>query len=264
MQNRIKVWDIAVRLFHWSLVALFVSAYLTGEEHDGGENLHAYIGYAIIALLAFRIVWGLIGTRHARFTDFVCSPVTVIRYVKSMLNCTPTHYVGHNPLGGWMVLALLVSVSLTCWSGLQLYAAEGKGPLAHTSFNLVSSAIADEHEREREHEEEEDEHRHSPFSASERDHEAEENKQGLFAASKHEHEAENEGDERESDGEEFWEEIHEFFTYLTILLIVLHVTGVVIASRLHKENLVKAMITGYKETNEASDYSNTTAQPSNT
>lgn len=212
MVNRIKVWDIAVRLFHWSLVILFVVAYLTGEEHDLGEEIHAYIGYAIIGLLVFRILWGIVGTRYARFTNFVHGPATVIQYTKSMLNDKPIHYVGHNPLGGWMVIALLVSLSITSWTGLETYASEGKGPLAHTTFNLINTANADDHERERKH--------------------------------AHDH---------ESDGEEFWKEIHEAFTYLTILLIVLHVTGVVIASRLHRENLVKAMLTGYKQTTEKSE-----------
>lgn len=102
---RVKVWDIGVRLFHWSLVVLFAVAYVTGEMEG---SAHAAAGYAVLALLLFRLAWGLVGTRHARFADFVYGPVATWRYAKALLARRPPHYLGHNPLGGWMVVALLL------------------------------------------------------------------------------------------------------------------------------------------------------------
>lgn len=141
MPHQIKVWDIAVRSFHWLLVAFFFIAYLTGDD----SIIHAYSGYAVLGLVAFRLIWGVIGTRYARFSNFVYGKETVKAYVRSILNFRPIHYIGHNPLGGWMVIFLLIFLLLTSWTGLEAYAAEGKGPLAALSFDLspISTAWAD-------------------------------------------------------------------------------------------------------------------------
>lgn len=201
----IKVWDIAVRVFHWSLVVTFFVAYFSGDD----ENvLHVYAGYGVLALVAFRIVWGFIGTRHARFADFIYGPATTWRYVKSMISSKPLHYLGHNPLGGWMVVALLLSLIGTCWTGLETYGQEGHGPLAHADIRLISPAMADD---------DEEDHRSGRGQGN-----------------------------GEADGDEFWEELHEVFSNFTLFLVVLHVAGVLIASGIHKENLIKSMITGYK------------------
>jgi cytochrome b len=130
--STIKVWDIAVRLFHWSLVVFFALAYFTGEGEEGGSNeaLHAYAGYAIIALLIFRIFWGFVGSRHARFSDFIFTPGAILAYIKGMFAGRPKRYLGHNPAGGIMVLLMLVSLIAVSWTGLKAYQAEGKGPLA--------------------------------------------------------------------------------------------------------------------------------------
>lgn len=192
--NRIKVWDPAIRLFHWLLVALFALAYLSGDE---GETLHIYAGYGVLGLLGFRLVWGFVGGQHARFSDFIYGPATTLRYARSLLSGKPAHYLGHNPLGGWMVIWLLLSLFGACWSGLELYAAEGKGPLAQAPA-IVASALADD-------------------------------------------------DNEHGEGDEFWEEAHEALSNLTLLLVFVHIAGVVIASRLHGENLARAMVTGYKE-----------------
>jgi len=197
--NSIKVWDIGVRLFHWGLVALFVFAYISGEGE--AETLHAWAGYAIIGLLAFRIVWGFIGSRHARFADFIYSPGEIIGYLKGMLISRPKHYIGHNPAGGLMVIAMLATLIVVSWTGLMAYGSEGKGPLAQAEFSLVATAQADGWEYE-----------------------------------------EDEGGE----GDEFWEELHEGSVNFMLLLIVLHLTGVAVSSLLHRENLVRAMITGRK------------------
>jgi cytochrome b len=149
-ENEIKVWDPLVRVFHWSLVVAFTIAYLTEEEW---MDLHAWAGYTVAALVAFRLVWGVIGTRHARFTDFVFSPTTIMAYLKDMVALRAKRYIGHNPAGGAMVLALLLSLAVTTLSGMQLYALEeNAGPFAHVEMNLspVATAQADDDEHEHE------------------------------------------------------------------------------------------------------------------
>jgi len=205
--TRIKVWDIAVRVFHWSLVVFFSVAYVSGEIESA--LLHAYAGYAVLALVAFRIVWGLIGTKHARFSDFIFGPEATLRYAQSLFSSKPLHYLGHNPLGGWMVVALLVCLIGACWSGLEAYGAQGHGPLASPGSAVISQA-ATNGDRDRR--------------------------------------GERESKRRKSAGEEFWEEIHEALSQLSLVLVLLHVIGVLIASALHRENLTKAMLTGYKKT----------------
>jgi cytochrome b len=141
----IKVWDIGVRLFHWALVAFFVLAYFTGEggeEGGSGETLHAWSGYAIIALLAFRIIWGFVGGRHARFSDFIYGPGTVLGYIKGLFAGRPKRYLGHNPAGGVMVVLMLLSLIAVSWTGLKAYQAEGKGPLAAAPAISLSIPVA--------------------------------------------------------------------------------------------------------------------------
>ncbi len=196
-EEKIKVWDIAIRTFHWSLVVLYVVSYLTGEDES---ELHNYAGYAVLALIAFRIVWGVIGTRHARFTDFIYGPKKTLEYARSFLTRQPAHYLGHNPLGGYMAVALLITLFITCWSGVEYIGSKGQGPLATDTGVVISVARAD-------------------------------------------------GDEHEehAEGDEFWEEIHEVFANLTLFLVILHIAGVIAASLVHRENLAKAMVTGYKK-----------------
>ncbi|MDX1697046.1 MAG: cytochrome b/b6 domain-containing protein [Thiohalobacterales bacterium] len=204
-KNTVRVWDPLVRLFHWTLVAAFIIAYVTGEE----ENMvHIYAGYYILGLLVFRVVWGFTGTRYARFSNFIYSPRRTVQYLKGMVAGKPEHFTGHNPAGGWMIVMLLVSLSLTTWTGLEYYGLEGHGPLAAVSIEItpVAPAHADDDEYE-------------------------------------EHEGHG---EEHSPEEEFWEELHEITANLTVLLIVVHVAGVVVASRQHGENLVRSMITGDK------------------
>ena len=101
----VRVWDPFVRVFHWSLVGLFAIAFVTGDEI---EWLHIRVGYAIAALVALRIVWGFVGTRHARFDDFVRSPRETATYLRQAAQWNAPRYLGHNPAGGVMVVALLV------------------------------------------------------------------------------------------------------------------------------------------------------------
>jgi len=111
----VKVWDLFVRLFHWSLVAGFTVAFLSSEGRDL-RLLHYWAGYAALALVAVRLVWGVIGTHYARFTQFVSGPRSTLRYIKDVMTGREARYLGHNPAGGLMVLLLLCSligVSLT-------------------------------------------------------------------------------------------------------------------------------------------------------
>jgi len=142
LKNEIPVWDIAVRIFHWALVAAFAIAYLTEDDF---ETPHVYAGYLLLGLISFRVVWGVIGTKHARFSDFVCRISTIKQYLKSIFTGKPKHYIGHNPAGGLMIIVLLLSLFALSYSGLKTYAAEGKGPLANIETSIVSSAYADDH-----------------------------------------------------------------------------------------------------------------------
>ena len=119
--NQIKVWDLAVRLFHWTLVTSFFIAYIT---EDDWLDIHVLAGYTIAALITFRLLWGLVGTRHARFSDFVRPPREVISYLKDMVTFKSKRYIGHNPAGGAMVVALLLSLLITVITGLSVYGAE--------------------------------------------------------------------------------------------------------------------------------------------
>ncbi len=208
--KKIKVWDPIVRIFHWSLISFFLIALITGED---GEGLHVTAGYIIIGLIFFRFIWGFIGTKHARFTDFVRGPGAVISYLKGLVSGRHERYLGHNPAGGAMIIVLLISILFVSYSGLKLYAAEeGKGVFAGGGgISLVSSAYAS------------DDHSYDGWKKHELN----------LAKKRH-------------DQEELWEEIHEVFVGFTLFLIFVHLSGVVLTSVIDKENLVFSMITGEK------------------
>ena len=113
----VTVWDLPVRLFHWSLVILFAMAWISAEEWD---KLHEWVGYIIGGLVAFRIVWGLMGSQHARFTDFLYRPSIVVGYIKDSISLRAKRYIGHNPAGGAMVIALLLSIIVVTVSGIAM------------------------------------------------------------------------------------------------------------------------------------------------
>ena len=142
--REISVWDPLVRIFHWGLVLTFSIAYFSGDEEN---NLHIVAGYVTFGLISFRILWGLIGTRFARFSNFVYSPGSVIKYIKDSAAGRPKYYIGHNPAGGVMVIALLLSLLVVTYSGLKVYAIEeGAGPLAQqsTEISFIKLAYADD------------------------------------------------------------------------------------------------------------------------
>ena len=160
------MWDPFVRVFHWSLVLAYLGAWASAEEWAG---LHDQLGYFILVLVGLRLIWGLVGTRYARFSSFLRTPSTAMAYLRSLAAGRPTHYVGHNPIGGWMVIALMASLTATGVTGVMMGAEDG-----------------------------------------------------------------------------LWEELHEIAANLSLLLVAVHVGGVLVASLLHEENLVRAMLTGNK------------------
>jgi len=140
----IKVWDPLVRIFHWSLVGFFFLAYLTEDDF---ETIHIWAGYAVAALVAFRLIWGVIGTKHARFLSFITSPRATRNYIKQAVKGQAPHYLGHNPAGAAMIVALLFSLIATTFFGMSLLAIEGEGPLAGTLFaNFPEDPLEEVHE----------------------------------------------------------------------------------------------------------------------
>jgi cytochrome b len=166
----VKIWDVFVRMFHWSLATLFIVAYATGDEI---ERVHIAAGYAIAGLLALRIVWGFFGPRHARFANFVRPPREVLAYLRDVVLLRAPRYLGHNPAGGAMIIALIAMLAATCITG----------------YMMTTDTFW---------------------------------------------------------GAKWVEGVHETLANLTVGLIILHVLGVLVASFEHRENLVKAMITGRK------------------
>ena len=137
----IKVWDLPTRLFHWALVALIALQYASGEFGWLSMQWHFWLGYTTLALLVFRVLWGFAGSQTSRFADFVRGPRAVLRYMLDSLRGRAPHAPGHNPLGGWSVLALLALVALQAVSGL--FTSDDiseEGPLvAHVSTATVGT-----------------------------------------------------------------------------------------------------------------------------
>lgn len=143
--NSIKVWDPLIRVFHWSLVTFFLISFITG---DAFETIHFYSGYVIAGLISFRIIWGLIGTRYARFFTFIKSPKVTLDYLSQLKSLNiKTHYVGHNPVAAMMVVALIVSIALTAFTGMATIAFDGEGPLVGTwVLSLPEGLLKEFHE----------------------------------------------------------------------------------------------------------------------
>lgn len=209
-ETRVQVWDVFIRVFHWTVVVAFFVAYFT---EDDLLTLHVWAGYTIGVFVLLRILWGFVGPKHARFSDFIYRPFKVWSYAIDLVTFRAKRYLGHSPAGGAMVLALLVGLLATVWTGLELYAVEeNAGPLAAISSETGTA----------------------PSETSSL----------LVLASEDEDENEREGHDDEA--EEFWEELHEVLANLTLALALLHIGGVLLASIAHRENLVRAMVTGKK------------------
>jgi cytochrome b len=168
--TKIKVWDAPVRVFHWLMVLSFAGAYLSAES-ERWRLLHVTLGYTLGGLVAFRLVWGLVGTRYARFANFVRGPQAVLTYLRSLRKGQPQHHLGHNPAGAVAIVLLLLASVAVVGSGWAIY-------------NDV--------------------------------------------------------------GGEWLSELHDIAANSMLLVVAIHIAGVLVASRLHRENLVRAMVTGQK------------------
>ena len=171
MNEKIKVWDLPLRVFHWALAVSFIGAYALADS-ERLRNVHVMLGYTVLGLLVFRLAWGFVGTQHARFRSFAFSPLAAARHLRDELAGRAKRYVGHNPAGSWAIYGLLLLGAATGISG-------------YLTFNEV--------------------------------------------------------------GGETFEEIHEVLANAWLLLVALHVLAVVVTSLAHRENLVRAMITGRKD-----------------
>ena len=169
--TQIRVWDAPTRVFHWLLVLSFAGAYLTSES-ERWSLVHITLGYTLGGLTAFRLFWGFVGTRYARFTSFVKGPSEVLQYAKSMATLKPKHFVGHNPLGAVAIVLLVVSGIAIVVTG-------------YAAFNEI--------------------------------------------------------------GGEWVAELHEIASHIMLILVGIHIVGVIAASWLHKENLARAMVNGFKQ-----------------
>lgn len=138
------VWDVSVRLFHWSLAGLFAVCYLTGG-HDRWFVVHKAAGIGIVALIVYRLAWGVVGSHHARFANFLRGPAAAWGHVRDLVLRRPGHTLGHNPLGGYGVVVLLALCLVQTLSGLFATGIDQNGPLAYLLPDGLSSWLADVH-----------------------------------------------------------------------------------------------------------------------
>ncbi|HEY8097526.1 MAG TPA: cytochrome b/b6 domain-containing protein, partial [Methylobacter sp.] len=205
-KKTLRVWDPLIRIGHWTLVIAFFTAYFTEDDF---MTLHVWAGYVVGAYLLTRILWGFVGGKYARFSNFVYSPVKIIGYLKNLITCKPQHYIGHNPAGGAMVVALLLSLAATTLTGLKLYAVEdNKGPFAISAKQAQTQIQST-----------------SLISVAKKEDNKDEGDESELIDDEH---------EIDKQGEEYWEELHEIFANLTLLLVFLHIFGVVVSSYIDK------------------------------
>ena len=139
--GRILVWDLPTRAFHWLLALSFAGAYLTAES-ERLRGVHVTLGYTMLGLVAFRLVWGVIGTRYARFASFAYGPRQVLGYLKSLFTRSPQHYLGHNPAGSWAVYALLALAALAAATGYATYNDIGGHAMEEVHEALANGLLA--------------------------------------------------------------------------------------------------------------------------
>jgi cytochrome b len=176
MSQKILVWDAPTRVFHWVQALCFLGAYLTSDS-EKTRDIHVALGYILFGLIVFRLLWGFMGTRYAKFSSFAFGPSKIIGYLVALFKGKAEHFVGHNPVGS-VAIWLLLSLGLT---------------LGVTGVMLLQDDVAD-----------------------------------------------------------IVEEIHGYATNAMLAVVAVHLLGVFMSSFLHKENLVRAMLTGFKpgETNQ--------------
>jgi cytochrome b len=179
MLQKVLVWDAPTRTFHWLQALSFLGAYLTAES-EKTRDIHVALGYILFGLIAFRLLWGFIGTRYAKFSSFLFTPGAIIAYILSLFKGKSEHFVGHTPVG---------SVSIWLLLGLSLV-------LGVTGVMLQQKDVVD------------------------------------FLAQMHGYDS------------DLVVAIHGYVTDALLVMIFLHLAGVFMSSFLHKENLLRAMITG--------------------
>ncbi len=141
-----RVWDLPTRVFHWSLAILVLLAWVTSEAEGALFWTHLATGYGVMGLVVFRLAWGVAGTRHARFSDFLY-PWSVVRtHMKEMLQPAPARFLGHTPAGGWMIVILLAVLAVLVASGLFAGDEGEKGPLAHIAGAGLADGLGEVHE----------------------------------------------------------------------------------------------------------------------
>ena len=170
-KQRILVWDLPTRVFHWLLALSFLGAFVTAES-ERYRDIHVALGYTMLGLVAFRLFWGVIGTRYARFSSFPIAPRRVLGYLKSLFTRSPQHHVGHNPAGSLAIYAILALALLAAATGYGAY---------------------------------------------------------------------------EGIGGEWLAELHEAAANAMLGLVLIHIGAVIVSSLIHRENLVAAMLNGYKK-----------------
>jgi cytochrome b len=142
----VRVWDLPTRLFHWALVALVINAFVTARFGDITLTWHQWNGYAILTLIVFRLIWGVIGSSTARFVDFVKGPAAILAYLRDLMSGEGPRQYGHNPMGALMVLALLGALAFQGTMGL--FATDDilvNGPLKHTVSAATSKLFTTFH-----------------------------------------------------------------------------------------------------------------------
>lgn len=137
----VLIWDAPVRLFHWLMVLCFAGAWLSAES-ERWRLVHVTLGYTLAGLVAWRVVWGFVGTRHARFADFVRGPAAVGRYLASLLSGHPEPHAGHNPAGAIAIAALLVLAAMVAASGFAIDAGNAPHWLEEVHEGLASAMLA--------------------------------------------------------------------------------------------------------------------------
>src|SRR3989304_9083958 len=171
IKQRILVWDLPTRVFHWLLAASFLGAFWTAAS-ERYRDIHVVLGYTVLGLVVFRLLWGVIGTRYARFRSFPSAPRRVLEYFKSLITRSPQHHVGHNPAGSLAIYAIL---ALSVFAGVTGYGA----------YNEI--------------------------------------------------------------GGEWLAQLHEGAANAMLGLVLIHIGAVMVSSLIHRENLVAAMLNGYKK-----------------
>jgi len=148
---KILVWDLPTRLFHWLFAGSFVVAYFTAES-DSLFALHVFAGLLMLVLIAYRLVWGLVGSRYARFSSFLFSPAAAVRYAFAALKGQATRHIGHNPLGSWAIYAMILLGAGSAATGLatlltgevfkEVHEVLANGMLAVVVIHLIGVALA--------------------------------------------------------------------------------------------------------------------------